>query len=421
MRRSPPSIDPSATRDEWEREQGATDKDWPNYSVKLITPLYGGGVRPGEIDEAMPIRAAGVRGQLRFWWRISSGPFETSRDMFERESAIWGGIGGNGPTASRVAVRVDRVRGLDVGAAFTYAPNRNKPCEYRPMPEAADWIEPYAMFPARGELTPDKQTIEKAPHKLALAGLGFRLGLLFSQDLSETRRRNIVTALRWWASFGGVGARTRRGLGAVHVDGLESISTQEVSKVGGRLVLRGTAPDAESAWKAAVGHLRDFRQKPNLGRNKSSKEKIPAGRSRWPEPDFIRRQTGQNTDEHPPEHPVTEALPRSAFGLPIVFHFKDEKQGDPPQQLLVPRGGDRMASPLILRPYWDGTHWRPAALLLPGWERAVDAEVGFGDGSYCRAWPEDPTERQRLSALVKPMAGRGDDPLGAFLDYFERG
>jgi CRISPR-associated protein Cmr1 len=111
--------------------------------------------------------------------------------------------------------------------------------------------------------------------------------------------------------------------------------------------------------------------------------------------------------------------------LPIIFHFKDP--GEPQDHTLQPRHpatrskGDRMASPLILRPYWDGQRWRPAALLLPGWEGALNAEVGFGDGAYFPAWPDDAAEREQLSVQIKPMRGRGDDPLTAFLDYFVKG
>lgn len=421
MREPTPGIDPAAALNDWKRDQPSPDAVWDCHTVKLVTPMYGGGVRPGEIDPSMPIRAAGIRGQLRFWWRIACGPFESAETMFARESAIWGGISGSGPSASKVAVRVDQVRGLNIQAAFTYKSNRNRPGEYRTMPDAADWIEPYAAFPARGELSHDKRVIEKAPHALALAGLGFRLGLRLHTDLSEPQRWEVKTALRWWASFGGIGARTRRGLGAVQVGGLDVVTAEAVSARNGRLVLGDAATVAEQAWKVAVGRLGDFRQKRGLGRNESRKDKIPAGRSRWPEPDVIRRQTQRHAPEHAPEHPVTDALPRAAFGLPIVFHFKDESQGDPPQQLLVPREGDRMASPLILRPYWDGQHWRPAALLLPGWEQALTPEVGFGDGPYRRAWPKDLAERRCLSALIKPMVDRGDDPLTAFLDYFARG
>src|SRR5260221_14040443 len=40
---------------------------------QLITPLYGGGVKPTEPDPITVVRATEIRGQLRFWWRACRG------------------------------------------------------------------------------------------------------------------------------------------------------------------------------------------------------------------------------------------------------------------------------------------------------------------------------------------------------------
>ena len=424
MRRSNPAIDPDQALQAWSEEQApsmqvpCTQARFTYHACKLVTPLYGGGVRAGEVDRAMPVRPSAIRGQLRFWWRLACGPFDSPAAMFRRESAIWGGISASGPTSSRVAVRVDEVKGLLVEPAFVYQPDPKQPGKYRTMPQEAAWVESYAVFPARGELSKDKREVAVAPHRLALPGLGFRLGLRLHPDLSEGQRAEILTALRWWASFGGVGARTRRGLGAVLVEGAKVVTLEEVAARGGRLVLGAREKSADAAWRAAIARLRDFRQKPGLGRNPAANPPIPAGRSRWPEADMIRRQTGRHAPNHAPAHPVTTAWPRAAFGLPIVFHFKDEQQGDPHQQILAPEGLDRMASPLILRPYWSGTAWHPAALLLPGGLDALQVSAGIGAGAGNPAWPSDPNERRNLAAQIKPMAGRGDDPLTSFLAYF---
>ena len=140
MRTPNPNIDPAVSLGDWERESSTGTDAWTHYTCKLVTPLYGGGVRAGEVDEAMPIRASGIRGQLRFWWRIGCGPFPIEA-MFQREAAIWGGIASTGPSASKVAVRIDNITGLG-RPAFTYQPNQNQPGELRTMPDAADWVDP---------------------------------------------------------------------------------------------------------------------------------------------------------------------------------------------------------------------------------------------------------------------------------------
>ncbi|MCG5531161.1 type III-B CRISPR module RAMP protein Cmr1 [Halorhodospira halochloris] len=436
MRSPNPGLDPGAALTDWQERADETSFVKWSYDCTVVTPLYGGGVRAGEVDQSMPIRATGIRGQLRFWWRLSCALSDPSDVMFERETAIWGGIGSKQPQASKVSVQVDKIRGLEVEAAFTYHPSPGGDGCYKSMPKEANWVEPYVAFPARGALSGDRRRIETPPHHLAKPGLGFRLTITLHPELSAEQRAEIQTALRWWASFGGVGARTRRGMGAVQVKKLDSnaatpelkpVESEEVAALGGELRTRSTKQqDAGSAWKESIHRLRDFRQKAGVGRNESSKERVPAGRSRWPEPDLIRRKTRQHSAEHKPGHPVETAYPRAAFGLPIVFKFKDDKKGDPEQQLLVPDNGDddseldRMASQLILRPYWDGSNWFPAALLIPGWEQALHTTAkckALPDSSY-PVWPSDSAERAELARDIPPMAGLGDDPLTAFMAFF---
>lgn len=390
MRRSTLELD-SGVLSAWSSTKDDKADPWTHYSCKLVTPLYGGGVRAAEVDTAMPIRAAGIRGQLRFWWRIVAGPFASSETMFQREAAIWGGIVESGPTASRVAVRI-----------------KSKPVQAGQL-SAKSQIQ---GLPAYGLILDPG-----ADPMLLKPGYSFEISVSCASDLTSQQFEEVQNALRWWASFGGVGARTRRGFGAVQVGSLKPVSPEEVAKCGGRLsVVPGGLKEME-AWETSLKKLQRFRQGPNLGRNPGQGNR--PGRSRWPEPDTIRRLTRRHAKNHDPEHPVDGVYPRALFGLPIIFHFKDA--GEPGDSTLIPDDKrDRMASPLILRPYWSGQKWHPAALLLPHWERATEVRVGFGNGPFRRAWPSDPAERARLAAQIKPMAGHGDDPLTAFMDYFEK-
>lgn len=74
-------------------------------------------------------------------------------------------------------------------------------------------------------------------------------------------------------------------------------------------------------------------------------------RSKWPEAEAIRGITGDRDSKYPPlSHP--QKFPRAAFGLPIVFHFRDDI-GDPDDTTLQrsDKEKERLASPLILRPF----------------------------------------------------------------------
>lgn len=445
MRKIDESVAASLEQASWEAGSRAR-QSWTcrEYSVSVETPLYGGGVHAGVVDTEQPIRVTGLRGQFRFWWRVACGPFATSEEMFQREATIWGGIGRHSARASQVRVRVASVSAVEPEAAFTYQ-NQHDGAMFRPNPTPAGWAEPvqYAVFPARGKLANNKRQIESPPHALVVKRIQFTLHVDLHPALSDAEHLEVETALRWWASFGGIGARTRRGLGAVHVAALDPVDNNTVAARGGRLALSGKMPNAHAAWAFAINKLQAFRQRADLGRNPSSRSKIPAGRSRWPEPDLIRRQTGRNSQEHPPAHPITTLTPRAAFGLPIIFHFKDRQTGDPDDQQLLPvlghndhpdpgglRRGDRMASPLILRPYWDGQCWRACALLLPErWDAALAARTTLVEQNaperplsahdVYAVWPS--AEQAKAAEQIKPISGRGDDPLSAFLAWFNEG
>ncbi len=405
MRRDRASSDPNRAQSAWEESCRATAPlQQHTYRCGLLTPLLGGGVQAGRVDPLMPIRVAGIRGQLRFWWRISRADQDApSSEVFQCERRIWGGIGDTEPTASQVRIRVSaeavqrsalRSEGDIPGGAMKYA--------FGPgVIDGVTWLP---------------------------AGYGFNLQLTYPETLAD----DVQTALRWWASFGGIGARTRRGLGAVSVNGIEPIDDQAVRGRGGQLHCRNQSFDsAERAWTDAVTKLHQFRQGPEIGRRPARAEnpRRPA-RSFWPEPDQLRRFSGRNDNgNHRPVHEAGNVFPRAAFGMPIQFEF--HKSSEPDTRDLLPdrldgehRPARRMASPLILRPYHDADRWRAGALLLPGWRDAMTTPLRFNrDEETPEHWPgdetaEDRSERQRLAGLIPPMAGRGDDPLSAFMAFF---
>ncbi|WP_082674224.1 RAMP superfamily CRISPR-associated protein [Thiohalocapsa sp. ML1] len=371
----------------------SADRDWTSYACKLVTPLYGGGVSAGVVDQAMPVRAAALRGQLRFWWRMACAPLDDPKAMFKAESAIWGGIGAKGPAASRVRVRV-------VSSCVSAS-------DLVPSDAERDIAIRYAFGPS---------SINGVTHWLR-AGFAFQ----FLLDCPDACAEEVELALRWWASFGGLGARTRRGFGTVHVKDLAPVSAAMVADRGGALQLgRQGSGDPLQQWRLAVNKLFAFRQAPGVGRRAGHPR---PSRSFWPEPDQIRRFfPGRDANgRHRPVHEGGNAFPRAAFGMPIRFEFPGSpRNGEPETTELLPGGGeDRMASPLVLGPYWDGQRWRRMALLLPKWERALNTPLRFKDHPFTpRPWPTNADARARIAATVAPMRERGNDPLTAFMHFF---
>ena len=382
-RQGHPTIEPEDATALW-RESAPVRRTTVTAKCELITPMYGGGVEAGKVDRAMPIRASALRGQLRFWWRLLYGAGRAAKEVFADEYTLWGGIGRDGPKASMVHVRV-----------------------------ACDPIEGHLKRKHELADFPD-YTLPHEDPRLLEQGYSFEVAISFEDRLADDEQGQVLECLRWWANFGGVGARTRRGLGAVRVQcddaDLQPVTPDEVKNNGGWLVI-GPSIDKQQAWTDAVGTLRSFRQGLGVGRARGS---TGPGRSNWPEADTMRSlakagKAASNAGED-------TFFPRAAFGLPIVFQFKDEKHLN---DTLEGEDHERMASPLILRPYFDGSRFRAMALLLPSWQERISVAVKLNDGDRRGvAWPRAEAERSRLAHDVEPMAARGSDPLTAFMHYF---
>ncbi len=254
----------------------------------------------------------------------------------------------------------------------------------------------------------------------------------------------------WWANFGGIGARTRRGLGSVEVEGITPLTEAEVNQYGCELK-QINARNAMDAWNKSINKLQQFRQGVDVGRNQKKDQNgnlvfydrdktIPAqGRSRWPEPDSIREITGDNSAKHKPAHPARISFPRAAFGLPIIFKFNngDEKAGDPGQSELRPIHSERMASPLILKAMACGTSYKAIALKMPTADLFNRLELTLNnlpnqpsnlsskkiDTWKEQGWSNWPQNWWDSSAAthVKPIQdNNGSDALTAFMNFFDK-
>ncbi len=246
---------------------------------KVITPLFGGGVTPSESDPVTIIRASEIRGQLRFWWRACRGgcPGQTAdrlAAMRKAEGKIWGKAYKKGDIAPKhedivqITVEVrDNERGTLIG------------------PTDQD-LPAYAAFP----LPPSQEERKRNPPpalRKARIDVFFQLTISFPKKL----KKEIEAALWAWETFGGVGARTRRGFGALQLLDAGSQEKEELlpthpNEVGDWLkkklncfILEEDFPDHVphlsrtmklyttpytqqpiSVWKNLIKRLQDFRQ-----------------------------------------------------------------------------------------------------------------------------------------------------------------
>lgn len=416
MRKAPP-VPPAEVKRRAENGETRT--------YRFLTYVMGGGVRIQEhqklSDPVTPVRAASIRGQLRFWWRACNpSQCQTVEELRVREAEIWGATS----QASRVITEVIELPPLPrTVEVYEYNDKGNlTPC--RGMGEIA-----YGAFP----LQPDQDAKKRHEKPGALFDFGasrFSVRFTYPEDL----KKDVQAALWAWETFGGLGGRTRRGFGAIQRIGspgeLPPRIEAELSKYSGNsriahvpslaghhfAVSKETSQDALQAWTAGLGILQRIRQKPGFGRVESSGSRQP-GRSLWPEPDEIRRLTGDASPTHKSPRVAVQRFPRAAFGMPIVFHFKDK--GDPEMKPLhvQPAEAERWASPLIIRPVADGNRFRTAALVLAS--DRPEAVLVAGKKSFNIECDLDPGLAAQIPALQ-----RGSkvftDPIQLFLAELKR-
>lgn len=406
--------------------------------IAVVTPLFGGGSVPGVTDDAHPVRAASVRGHLRFWWRACmAGAFATANDLFKgqdeellSEERIWGSTAMPG----RIGLSVETLHaGTEVSCM-----EKNDRSRWR-------WVHGYPGY----ALFPFESDKDGKPPAHARKDVRFRLRVGVAAGLDDAVRdklRAAAEASLWaWITFGGIGARTRRGCGSLycavppfappaqagapelttwlHQSARRYVAPQNrrlpvPSLHGAQLLLGPTKSDPLPTWESAVNLLRDYRQGKGVDRHAGQQR----GRSLWPEPDSIRRLTKRNAPNHQPTHPADFYYPRADLGLPIIFHFKDSDAGDPRDSTLQAAGGKatRMASPIIVKALAVSDQQAiPLALCLDAphvWE-GPRIELKIGDSCYTIDKNEivDSGKSRDVSPLVRQ--GGAVDARDGFMRY----
>lgn len=356
--------------------KNALDREIMSLDIQVVTPLFGGSAISGQVDRNRPVNAKTIRGHLRFWWRACIGVgYDTPKDLFEHEEKIWGSI--DKPSA------VDVIISTDEQSIVT----KSSRCLSDISPKSA---LQYVTFPFR-ETIPDM-----------IESTEFRLYLKKSSGYLDEMLPEIELTVWAWLTFGGIGARTRRGFGALscineqylpkeplfewinlkktslHSRSL-NLELQGVPSLSGATLIYGKPMEPMKAWVYTVDILRRFRQGGKFARIDND-----MGKSMWPEADTI-RQSHVNKQVNAS---ITPAFPRADLGLPIIFEFYTD-HGDTPKHILqgsMPKM-TRMASPIILKPISiNNQKAAPAILILNTvhpWEiKDAAYELAMGQQKY---------------------------------------
>ncbi|GDY29091.1 type III-B CRISPR module RAMP protein Cmr1 [Gandjariella thermophila] len=168
---------------------------WTTLHLTVVTPLFSGDDPARETGS--PVRVPSIRGALRFWFRaVAAGHGVTDlKELFRQEEEVFGSTA----RRSRIALRV-REQPLAAGRGSrpdwaTYSPGRrDRFC-------GAQYLLGQGLWSYRDGLTRD----------YVHPGRTFDLDVRFGDD--ETVNGRFMLALWAWLTYGGLGARTRRGFG----------------------------------------------------------------------------------------------------------------------------------------------------------------------------------------------------------------
>lgn len=396
------------------------------YLIRLLTPMFGGGVKAGEPDQSLPIRGTSIRGQLQHWWRATQGVmFKTGPELHNAQTEVWGST----DRASPVEVEVRNVRADQPLACAAYSPRNDGRLQMNWREPFGNSVLPYALFPFQGQLSNDRRRIEKEPATF-IRNAEFTLRVRFPKACQA----DVESSVWAWVNFGGLGARTRRGCGALFCEqlapkdvgqlsawltatGLPIEAIREWPTLPKSILIRPEDGDPLSVWDWLIGLYRYFRQGEEFARNPGP------GRSLYPEPETIRRITGQRWTKHEAWDDMPDGFPRAELGLPIVFHFKDENRGEPSRTTLNPyvdgAALERMASPLILKPLALANR-KAVPLILPLTTTGVQ-QVELQDEHKNCLTPRHavPVRDATLSQSCRPLQGLSNSgsALEAFLNF----
>lgn len=329
--------------------------------LEVVTPMAGHtatkAVPPTAASHA---REASVANAVRNWWRLChAAGHPTAETLFAAEEQRFGAAGRKG----KIQVRATTI---NPGTQIVIQDALRNGRTYRKWP--ATWPR-YALFPWESVAQP--RFTEKLRFSVAVA-------------VPDEYREEVRMALAAWVHLGGLGQRTRRGLGSLKRIGGDVLpSLHQVleipSATGPALVTRlperrsviaaeGTSQDAYKSWRTSVGTMEEFRQGEGFARDARTPGNNHPGQTYFPEADSIRYWTGVH------DHPIqikSDGFPRADLGLPIIVEFKAPRGvAVPPKSQInisgTPPGRSRFASPAITKAWWDEAteQFRPLVAML---------------------------------------------------------
>ncbi len=340
--------DPLAARDRKPR----ADAYERAFDLQALTPIYKGADNPNGIDRDYPFRGPALRGQLRAWWRATQET--TSVDALRvREHALFGGVFEGDPRASRVSVGLSGMS--------------SKPARKGQLRALSGGSYDYALWV-------DRNGDEELYHVDAKGEVLVRAaGLAGDRDLIDPDQ--LDRAVKAMVLLGGAGSRSRRGMGRLWSDTLFGATLSGIADL--QKIVDGLSPSAARrdwpslagarvAWKrgktfpkpgqAVDAALEDFKALRGMqslgGRNFDGSQRMKRAQQDW-----LRVRNNQ-----PPVKAFTAAL-----GMPLMYRSTNGHLNGVTK--VEPRHGDRLPSPVHLRPVPTNGGYAAVIIALQPWYR----------------------------------------------------
>lgn len=357
-----------------------------SYEISIVTPAIGEDLNKisDEDNHQFIPRESSIRGCLRFWWRATKGAScKDVTELREQEVAIFGDT--SSPSAIKIWVEPVKESGNSDWTGKDKTPRHRNAGQSGRNKQRLNFRDfDYVLFPYRKKNSFPRE-FESFKFKLYIR---YFIKTENPEELKKLKEE-IHAALWAWINFGGIGSRTRRGCGSLYcpifspdykvrsnkdfehwfqkklgeyqLHLLSAGESRPWPSLSNRLVVQTRRKALNWAWKEVVQAYKAFRRRSNEGKGSKGKP----GRSHWPEADSIRKCTGMAEPLHKNSQTVSNnkediAFPRAQFGLPIIFQFKGEanrmrnerrkgNEREPFTTTLIPKGKERMASPLIIK------------------------------------------------------------------------
>lgn len=220
---------------------------WTTLTMEVTTPLFNGGADAGAGAGATGeagVRAASIRGAMRFWFRALAGALTgpNLRLLGALEQRVFGGIGeddSGGPSSSPLLLRVSSQPAVVLpSGAHSFLPSPSQPLAERRQDDSR-WIL-YLM----GQGLADLARMEiRRPYVGVGQRFDVKVGFRHARDADDESRTAVealAVASLWLAcTYGGIGARTRRGFGGVRIIGAQGRELPEPWGENGALTSPG--------------------------------------------------------------------------------------------------------------------------------------------------------------------------------------